>query len=241
MKGMYIQRHNEAVWIVLRTLLRSKLGASVVMHDAGHCHDKAALREVQAAEWELEHEEALHQTQPDPEPEGPQHNTSPRIKNQLGTRIPAWVYDTPLGETQTAIEWNKYRPDILIAVRGDERADRIDSFHTRKIHIVEIKYCRDTDRSMQSMRAENQHARLCDALIRVGYRPDQVRMHIITLGATGTIYKDTQNTLATLGVDTKAARRQCCTALHRHAVAYIRKILKTKWAQEHAIQQRGMG
>ncbi len=35
MRGMYILRHNEAVWIILRCLLlRGRLGASVVMHEA---------------------------------------------------------------------------------------------------------------------------------------------------------------------------------------------------------------
>ncbi len=33
MRGMYILRHNEAVWIILRWLLRGRLGASVLMHD----------------------------------------------------------------------------------------------------------------------------------------------------------------------------------------------------------------
>ena len=235
MKGMYIQRHNEAVWIILRTLLRSKLGASVVMHDAGHRHDGAALREVQAAEWELEMEQ--EEARDDPRPD-----KSPTNSNPLGTRIPEWVYDTPLGEQQTAAEWNKFRPDILIATRGGANLkDRIDSFYARRIHIIEIKYCRDTDRTMQSMRAESQHAQLRDALARIGYRQNQVHMHTITLGATGTIYKDIHTTLATLGVDTKTARRQCCTALHRHAVTYIKKILTTKWAQEQATQRRRPG
>ena len=47
MKGMYITRHNEAVWIILRYLLVGRLGASVVMHDAGHRHDTAALQMLQ--------------------------------------------------------------------------------------------------------------------------------------------------------------------------------------------------
>ena len=119
--------------------------------------------------------------------------------------------------------------------------DPIDSFRSRTIHIVEVKYCRDTDRSAQSIKAEQQHADLRAALLGIGYQPSQVRMHIITLGATGTVYKDTHATLVALGIDNMASIRSCCAALHRHAVSYTAKLLKPKWAQEHSTQQREAG
>jgi hypothetical protein len=49
MRGMYILRHNEAVWIIMRCLLRGRLGASVVMHDAGYRHDTSVLQDLWAA------------------------------------------------------------------------------------------------------------------------------------------------------------------------------------------------
>ena len=66
---------------------------------------------------------------------------------------------------------------------------------------MEVKYCRDTDRSSQCLRAEQQHEALRDALLQVGYKPEQLHLHVITLGATGTIYKDIHNTLNRLGID----------------------------------------
>ena len=55
---------------------------------------------------------------------------------------------------------------------------------------MEVKYCRDTDKSKQALRAVQQHEALREALLQVGYKPEQVHMLVIlvTLGATGTIY-----------------------------------------------------
>jgi hypothetical protein len=52
MKNMYIKRHNEAAWIILRSLLAGRLGASVVMHDVGHSNDDKELQLLEAAaDW----------------------------------------------------------------------------------------------------------------------------------------------------------------------------------------------
>jgi hypothetical protein len=64
MRGMYILRHNEAVWIILRCLLRGRLGASVVMHAAGHRHDTNTLQDLWAAA--IEEDEADPCRIPDP-------------------------------------------------------------------------------------------------------------------------------------------------------------------------------
>jgi ribonuclease HI len=239
MQGMYILRHNEAVWILLRWLLRGRLGASVVMHDAGHKHDTSALHQLWADA--LEDGEADSSHAPDRAVSADGMSQRPP-ETQLGTRIPEWVYDTPLGTAQDKTEWDRYRPDILIATEGKpSQGDRIQQFHDRIIHIVEVKYCRDTDRSNQALKAEQQHQALREALLQVGYKPEQLRMHVITLGATGTIYKDTHNTLMHLGIDSKSAGQRCCTELHTHAVNYVMRLLKTKWAQEHSVQKRGIG
>jgi ribonuclease HI len=240
MKGMYILRHNEAVWIILRWLLKGRLGASVVMHDAGHRHDTSALQEL----WE----DAMDDTEADTSRTA--DHADPNCKSQgtqgpttqLGTRIPEWVYDTPLGTDQDKSQWDRYRPDILVATQGNPcDGDRIQQFHDRRIHIVEVKYCRDTDRSTQALKAEQQHAALRESLLQVGYKPEQIHMHVITLGATGTIYQDTHATLKHLGIDGKTAAQRCCADLHRHAVTYVMRLLKTKWAQEHGAQRRGIG
>jgi hypothetical protein len=80
--------------------------------------------------------------------------------------------------------WDSCRPDILIATEGSAcQGDRIQQFYGRTIHIVEVKYCRDTDKSTlstQALRATQQHEALKEALLQVGYKPEQVHMHVIT-------------------------------------------------------------
>jgi hypothetical protein len=236
MKGMYIKRHNEAVWVILRSLLSGRLGASVVMHDAGH-KDDGSVQDLlmQAAHGNQQQEDQADDGLPLAELSGVQ-------QAQLGTRIPAWVYDTPLGPEQDRSKWDRFRPDILLVTEGSSCAgDRLAQFYKRTVHIVEVKYCRDTDPSAQSLRAEQQHEALRDALLQVGYKAEQVHLHIITLGATGTIYKDIHAMLQQLGLDSKTAVKRCCAGLHKHAALHVMQILKTKWAQEHAAQRRGIG
>jgi hypothetical protein len=231
MQGMYINRHNEAVWIIMRHLLNGRLGASVVMHDAGHKHDAAMLHMLQAVDMDEQLESGtLNLSDTD--------TTEAAQPAQLGTRIPAWVYDTPMGQIQDAADWNKYRPDIMIATPGNPNGDRIQQFYSRAIHIIEVKYCRDTDRSVQSLRARQQHDGLHNALLRIGYQAKQIHLHVITLGATGTIYNDLHDTLGSLGLDSKRSRWQCCAELHKHAVTNVMTIMKTKWAQE---RKKGVG
>ncbi len=50
----------------------------------------------------------------------------------------------------------------------------------------------------------------------------------------------THGTLRHLGIDGKTASQRCCTDLHIHAVSYVMRLLKTKWAQEHNARNRGM-
>jgi hypothetical protein len=217
----------------MRSLLKGRLGASLVMHDAGHKNDAAALQEL----WS----DALADHDQDT-PGGSQDGSQLPRTQLLGTRIPEWIYSTPLGADQDKTTWDRYRPDILIAMEGAcTQGDRIQQFHNRSIHMVEVKYCRDTDRTSQCLRAEHQHEALRAALLQVGYKPEQLHLHVITLGATGTIYRDIHATLKSLGIDNKPEAHRCCADLHKHAVTYVMRLLKTKWAQEHARQKRGVG
>jgi hypothetical protein len=106
----------------MRCLLRGRLGASVVMHDAGHRHDTSARQDLWAA--------AIVEDEADPcrIPGPADHDDcmSQRHTAQLGTRIPEWVYDTPLGTAQDKTKWDRHRPDILIATEGKAcQGDRI--------------------------------------------------------------------------------------------------------------------
>ena len=202
MKGMYIDRHNEAGRLILKALKKGALGGSLVMHDVGHQVDAELLGDDSTAAG-------------------------------IGTRIPEWVCTPPVGQPPDMTAWRRCRPDILIAVRGRGDRDTLDEFASRQLHILEIKYCRDTDNTPQTQRAEDQHRQLRESLLGIGYTEDQVQLHTITLGVTGTIYKDTQPALRRLGIGTQDSKRTC-RKLHTHAVHSVMAIMQTKWSQEAA-------
>ena len=83
-----------------------------------------------------------------------------------------------------------------------------------EIHIVDVKYCRDTDRAGRQAAGEAQHDALASALRRA--YPGKVHMHVITLGVTGTIYTDLLEMLGTMQVAKREALR-CAKQLHMHA------------------------
>ena len=102
---------------------------------------------------------------------------------------------------------------------------------SREVRIVEVKYCQDTSREPQQLKGECQHEALKEALVAIGYDRTKVSVSVITLGVTGTIYKDMLQTLDFLGVQRWKAMT-CARKLHLHAVGYVSTLMTTKWAQE---------
>jgi hypothetical protein len=143
----------------------------------------------------------------------------------IRTRLPPEL--TALMEGEERIS----RPDILIAYR-------LDIPSMAEIHIVEIKYCRDTDRTSKQQEGAAQHEVLARKL-REKY-PGKVRLHVITLGVTGTIYTDMIEMLTDMKVAKREALR-CAAKLHEHAIDYVQRIMQTKWNQEHMRQHRDAG
>jgi hypothetical protein len=86
----------------------------------------------------------------------------------LDRKLPTdWITNTAPPEAHS-------RPDITLHTKG-------------KIHIVEIKYCRDTDPQGQCTRAQAQHTHLTNHLKTT--KPDHtIEHHTILLGVQGTIY-----------------------------------------------------
>ena len=177
----------------MQQVRKGRLGASLVMQDIGQHNLDASLQDNTCP------------THTDSAP----HTTTPTV----GTRVPEWVYSTVKNNQATSLEWNKLRPDALVV----NRMHRLPKH--RKVDIVEIKYCRDTDRAPQTMKATTQHMQLRTMLIEAGYKPENIQLHIITLGVTGTIYKDLLPTLELLGVQPEQANA-CTRQLHLHAIQY---------------------
>jgi ribonuclease HI len=151
------------------------------------------------------------------------HNAAagdPEAARRIGTRLPPEIRQL-FGDTDRVS-----RPDILIA-------HDLHVPHQAAIHIVEIKYCRDTDRAVRQADGTAQHELLVRKLKEKYHLPWQVSLHVITLGVTGTIYTDMLEMLKEMQVDTREAQR-CAKKLHVHAVNYVQRIMHTKWNQEHA-------
>ena len=69
-----------------------------------------------------------------------------------------------------------------------------------EVHLIEFKLCEDTRPDPQLQKAKAQHSVLLANLNRQGYR--EVKLHVILVGAMGTIYKDyTDKPLADLKLD----------------------------------------
>ena len=110
----------------------------------------------------------------------------------------------------------------------------------RHVHIVEVKYCRDTDWERQEQRATNQHDMLADHLAQVGYNNKRIHRHSILLGVGGTIYTDIYTTVQQVGVN-KRRGKLLASKLHRYAIAQTELIMHTKWHQESHLQHTRVG
>ena len=144
---------------------------------------------------------------------------------EIGTRLPPELAGLVADEERIS------RPDILIA-------SHLGALHLTEIHIVEIKYCRDTDRAARQQAGAAQHEVLARRL-RQKY-PGRVHVHVITLGVAGTIYNDMIEMLVAMQVAKREAQR-CAKKLHVHATTYVHNIMKTKWSQERQHPQRDAG
>lgn len=121
--------------------------------------------------------------------------------------------------------------------------------------IVEVKYCRDTDRTTQSTKASKQHQQLRESIAESFQQEDsqteardtgmadlhtaitsnassqsRVRQVTILLGVTGVIYRDTVDYLKALGIE-GSALKTLLTDLHYIAIHGLERI----WRQRGAL------
>ena len=130
-------------------------------------------------------------------------------------RLPDWLRPAAV----TPELWKRMRPDILLLPNlpmGD--TPNQNARHT--IHIVEVGYCSDTNHEVKIMAKAQQHKQLVAALREAKHT---VHVHLITLGTTGTIRKDTLNTVRDLGVAGDHAPR-LLRKLHVNAIQYVSSI-----------------
>jgi hypothetical protein len=120
--------------------------------------------------------------------------------------------------------------------------------------IVEIKYCRDTDKATQQAKATQQHQHLCESLAAspnhdadqpeeqdtdmeelsaaIASSAQSTRVHQVTilLGVTGVIYTETVERLTALGISGPALKT-LLTDLHYTAIHGLERI----WRQRGAL------
>jgi ribonuclease HI len=100
-----------------------------------------------------------------------------------------------------------------------------------RLEVVEVKVCRDTDRSVQLERAEKQHNTLISHMRRTRAA---VQLNTFAFGATGTIYTDNLDQLVKLGVD-RASAKKALRKIHNSLVQDLHTIVCTRRAQERLV------
>ena len=133
-----------------------------------------------------------------------------------GRYLPLSCYPQHLTEEERREHQLKHRVDIAVTI-PDEGGHEV-------LHLVELKTCRDTSREDQIERATTQHAELSELLEAAGQRHE---LHVVTLGVSGTIYKDTKTTLETLGVEKKEVK-EVLKRLHISMVKWIGTMLSIR-------------
>lgn len=119
------------------------------------------------------------------------------------------------------------KPDIVMVEPGTRPG-------ARTVHLVEVKYARDTRPEEQEARAHAQYAELARELQQV---PGQrVQTHSIVLGIGGAIFNTTAETLAALGLQGKAGRA-VMVDLHKHAVVSLHAIWRGRHSRIRAAGQ----
>jgi hypothetical protein len=168
----------------------------------------------------------------------------------LPHRIPADLLPSTLTEPQKHALVHGSVPDILIykPPHADDDQSKPDYY------VVEIKYCRDTDPSLQLEKGVLQHKHLCDTLEQAAQQEHGPRQaddngegyanyvhHVpIMLGVAGTLYNSTETALQKIGINGTDLHK-LLKALHRHAVNSLSKIYRTKrrlQAQNTALPHR---
>ena len=112
------------------------------------------------------------------------------------------------------------------------------------VNIIEFKYTNDCFQQHQQNRADNQHTGLIGELTQVGYKPENIIVHTILLGVSGTIFEKTMASLTKLGVS-KPSAITTMTKVHIESVKWLHKIYCTKahLEQSHNVRhtRRGEG
>ena len=127
----------------------------------------------------------------------------------------------------TTEKWRKLRPD-LVMITGMLANE--NPTHGTRLHMdmVEVGYCSDTYHDVKIQEKQQQHAQLLGILREAGHT---VRYHTITLGTTGTIRKETLDTLQQMGLTLPHALKTL-NKLHKNAIDSAQSIIRARRIRE---------
>mgnify|MGYP006296909187 CR=1 FL=1 len=157
-----------------------------------------------------------------------------QVPENISRAIPDWVF--PNGTASPAR--HQSRPDALFVRPIPGRQAHLDptkiSPQDRDIHLVEHKFCPDTNPGITLERAQTQHSHIITRLktrsLRNPNRNNKVTLHIILIGVGGTIYNDyTITPLINLGL-TKERAKLLASQLRDHAIQRLSTIINTRHA-----------
>ena len=167
------------------------------------------------------------------------------VPEDITRAIPEWLFPSgtrPLARHQS-------RPDAILVRPIPGRTASFDPKNIpaqdRDIHLVELKYCPDTNPFHSLQVAADQHAdticRLRTRGMRNQNRNNKVTLHIILLGVAGTVYNEyTISPLMRLGL-TRQKAESLATYLSCHARHGLTKIINTRHALHyHGISGQGI-
>ena len=143
----------------------------------------------------------------------------------LPHRIPVEVLPSSMPEAVQHVVTTKSIPDAFMykPKRGSQPAE---------YWIVELKYCRDTDREGKLEKARNQHREL-HAALKTACEGTGGKVHYMTLlvGVSGSIFKSTVTQLKELGINGTALQK-VIKSIHQTAVNTLHWIYTTKMKKE---------
>jgi hypothetical protein len=108
-----------------------------------------------------------------------------------------------------------------------------------EVHLIEFKICEDTRPDLQLQKAKAQHSTLMANLNIQGYR--EVKLHVILVGAMGTIYKDyTYKPLADLNLDYLMINK-LTHKLNKHSIRHASALIETRYALQYNTSNNSQG
>ena len=108
-----------------------------------------------------------------------------------------------------------------------------------EVHLIEFKFCKGTRPDPQLQKAKAQHSMLIANLNRQGHR--EVKLHVILVGAMGTIYKDyTDIPLADPNLDYHKIIK-LTHKLNEHSIRHTSALIKTRYALQYNTSNNSQG